>query len=233
MTHNITTDSNETSVPDVSLTSNNGTINDKSAVRAGNQTSKRWFILAMVVGAVVVIGVGGFGSVGLLQSHGIISLPSSLQWLASAIGTVGHTPHFWSLWALTTGGTALGVASIAYGFYKIHKAKVQERERLKAEKMRQEQLELETKTLKDNGIGQNFEAIGYKPSRFVGKLAVENNKGGIMKNTSKKSKDAYFVVVRTSQGELLCSVLTSRTTACKILKALADQLGYEKMTKIN
>ncbi len=87
-----------------------------------SQTSKGWFALAIFVGMVVVIGAGGFGAVGLLQSHGIISLPKSLDWLASAIGTVGKTSHFWSLWTITASGPSIGSILIAFGSFKIYKA---------------------------------------------------------------------------------------------------------------
>lgn len=40
--------------------------------------SKTWSITATTIGVLVVIGVGGTGCVGLLQSFGIISLPQGI-----------------------------------------------------------------------------------------------------------------------------------------------------------
>jgi hypothetical protein len=77
--------------------------------------SKQWFLLAMAVGSLVFWGPGVFGTVGLLHSHGLISLPASMYRLASAIGTIGNTPHHWSLWALSGGGLAIGIGLLIGG----------------------------------------------------------------------------------------------------------------------
>lgn len=86
-----------------------------------NQTSKKWFVLAIIVGSVVLIGGGTLGALGLLHSHGMLSLP---KWLSSAVGTIGHTPHFWSLWALTGGSVVLGGGLIAVGAVKLHQSRI-------------------------------------------------------------------------------------------------------------
>lgn len=101
-----------------------GTLNGRSAEKTKNQPSKGWFILAIAIG-IVVFGAGGFGTVGLLHAHGMIGLPPSFEWLASAIGTVGSNPHSWSLWAMAIGGIVVGGGLIASGSYKFHKAKQQ------------------------------------------------------------------------------------------------------------
>jgi hypothetical protein len=93
-----------------------GTINGKSSDVAKNQTSKKWFILAVGIGTLVVIG--GLGTVGLIHSYGL-NLPQGLQWLTSAIGTIGNTSHFWSLWTMAVGGTVAGGILITYSIYKI------------------------------------------------------------------------------------------------------------------
>jgi|GEM_PF-4951424 len=72
---------------------------------------KKWHLVAIAVG-VLVLGGGAFGVTGLLYSHGLIEVPS---WLASAIGTVGNTPHFWSLWVMGGGGIAAGGALLCVG----------------------------------------------------------------------------------------------------------------------
>lgn len=80
--------------------------------------SKKWFRVAIAIGLLIVIGVGGFGILGLLQSHGL------LRWLASAIGTIGHTPQFWSLWAIAGGGLTVGGVLISIGAYQLSKKSV-------------------------------------------------------------------------------------------------------------
>lgn len=55
-----------------------GQIDGKPVVKANKQISKGWFILAIVIGSLVVVGVGGFGTVGLIQSYGL-NLPQWLQ----------------------------------------------------------------------------------------------------------------------------------------------------------
>jgi hypothetical protein len=82
-------------------------------VETGNQASEGWFIVAILIGSLVVIGTGGFGGIGLLQTHGLLLLP---PWLSSAIGTIGNT----FLWTMTVGGIVVGGGLITWGAYKIH-----------------------------------------------------------------------------------------------------------------
>jgi hypothetical protein len=65
-------------------------------------------IIALLAGITAIAVIGGFGVIGLLQSHSVISLPSSFHGLASLIGTIGNTPHFWSLWLIAGSGCILG-----------------------------------------------------------------------------------------------------------------------------
>lgn len=80
-------------------------------------------ITTLVVGILVALVVGGFGTVGLLQSYKVISISSS-SWLAIAIEAVGSTPHFWSLWTIAVGGAVVGLGLIGGGAYKIHPNKI-------------------------------------------------------------------------------------------------------------
>jgi hypothetical protein len=138
-------------------------IGGKSVQKANGQTSKKWFIVAIVVGSLVVIGVGGFGGIGLLQSHyGFSSLP---QWLSSAIGTVGNTPQFWSLWTMTAGGALIGGGLIAFGAHKVRKAMLTntklEQHRIEQDRLEQDRLEqdrlalLEEQKLKERNLEQH------------------------------------------------------------------------------
>lgn len=53
-------------------------------------SSKRWGILAITIGSLILVVVGTFGTLGLLQSHQLLTLPHSLQWLTmnSSLGLV-------------------------------------------------------------------------------------------------------------------------------------------------
>jgi len=83
--------------------------------KAHSLSTKKWYIVAISVGT-LIIGIGSVGLLGLLQSYGWISLPTSLS---HAIGTIGHTPHFWSLWTLTTGAIGIGGGLLGFGAYKL------------------------------------------------------------------------------------------------------------------
>lgn len=95
-----------------------GALGARCVEQARNQTSTGWFILAMAVGSLVVIGASGFNTIGLLQSHGMISLPQSFQWFASTIG----------LWTIAVVGVVIGGSLIVFGFSKIYTKRKEERE---------------------------------------------------------------------------------------------------------
>lgn len=74
--------------------------------------AKKWYVLSIVIG-IFVVGAGGFGSLGLLHSYGIISLPKDL----ACLGNLSDT----SLWVMTLGGLGSGGFLIGRGAYKIDK----------------------------------------------------------------------------------------------------------------
>lgn len=83
---------------------------------AHNQTSKSWFKTAVaigfiILGVLVLLGLGGYGTAGLLQAHEIVSW----QWLVSTVETLGNP----GLWTLAVGGGVLGITLIAWGAYKL------------------------------------------------------------------------------------------------------------------
>lgn len=86
------------------------------------QTQIKWYSVALIVTGVVLAIVGGsFGVTGLLQSHGVINLPSS--WLTQGFSIVGNTPHFWSLYVIAIGSVLIGGALILYNSIRIHQAR--------------------------------------------------------------------------------------------------------------
>ena len=92
-----------------------GYLHDHTVEEADGQTSKGWFVVAMVIGGLMFVGTG-FGILGLLHVYGI-ALPQFLQPMASAIGSIGPE----ALWALTGGGGALGIGLFVWGAYKLYK----------------------------------------------------------------------------------------------------------------
>jgi hypothetical protein len=85
----------------------------------GKVGAKNWYLIALSIGMLIISGSGGFGAVSLLHSYGIISLSNSLPWLASAIGTIGNTSHFWSLWVISGTGLFIGYSGLVACGYKL------------------------------------------------------------------------------------------------------------------
>lgn len=158
--------------------------------RFENSPAKGWFIIAVAVG-LVATGIGGLGAVGLLHSYGIISLP---QWLASAIGTVGQTPHFWSLWTIAVGGVLGGGAMIMLSSYKIHQLRKQERV-------------FGESNLNDlyyimEQFSNNFDEIGVDPKQFYYLDIGEYTPCYYSQSVESKS---FFFVLRYVSGDLVCT----------------------------
>ncbi len=80
-------------------------------------THQGWHYLALAVGS-LVLGLGIFGGVGLLQSHGLISISKPV---ASFLGKLGATPHHVSLWVTAVGGISAGGALCVLSVYNISK----------------------------------------------------------------------------------------------------------------
>ncbi len=80
-------------------------------------THQGWYYLALAVGS-LVLGLGIFGGVGLLQSHGLISISKPV---ASFLGKLGATPHHVSLWVTAVGGISAGGALCGLSIYNISK----------------------------------------------------------------------------------------------------------------
>lgn len=97
--------------------------NSKILIENKDQTPKKWFILAILIGSLVVIGASGSGVGSLLHSHGILSFP---RWLIPAIGTIGHAPYLLGL-------SAIGGSFIVLGIYGLYNAKQKELKKLAAD----------------------------------------------------------------------------------------------------
>lgn len=118
--------------------------------------SKNWLAVAVVVG-ILAVGGGAFGGVGLLQIYGQISLPASMHWLASAIGTIGNTPQHWSLWAITAGSiVALGASGCKIGSH------IAENKRLEKETKDAELRSYIVQPRDHESTDQYFQNIGYE-----------------------------------------------------------------------
>ncbi len=166
-----------------------GQIGEKRIVRATCQTSKGWFAVAIIVGSLVVIGVGGFGSMGLLHSQDLFSLPHRLT---AAIGTVGHTPHLWSLWAVTVGGVVIGGGLIAFGSCKIHQARMADKqlEPEKPEELKEPEKPEDLSQPKTSEEPESEKDLGFLESAFSQKfdsLGIDSN------NYERLSSSTYTV----------------------------------------
>lgn len=162
-----------------SLTTNNW--NGKEVVVAGNQTSKGWFVVAIIVGTLVVVGVGGCGISGLLHQAGI-ALP---QWLASAVGTIGCA----GAGLMTGAGLILGESLVVFGIYKINGP--YEKVNTRPELFSEDYFAV---------IGENKEFYSnLKEDHFIGKYLNDDlnqafivlNNGGILQSTKLMTQEQY------------------------------------------
>ncbi|MBS0645890.1 MAG: hypothetical protein JSR97_04805 [Verrucomicrobia bacterium] len=74
--------------------------------------------MAKGLGVVALAALTTFGILGLLQTHGHLSLPHSFSWLSTALDKVGHNAAFGSMIGV---GAALPVYLLgkkAFGHYK-------------------------------------------------------------------------------------------------------------------
>ena len=208
-----------------------GALDGKPAEQAKNQTSKAWFILAITVGILVVGGAGAFGGVGLLQSHGLISLP---HWLSSAIGTVGNTPHFWSLWAIAAGGVLAGGGLIAVSSSKIHTIRKEANRAATEERPVDEAATREVaetnKVLDRAFLENNFSKINRSPDPFID--VQDNHYKPFVDGTNptgqcfvESKKEDRFFIVRRNNGKLECTRLYNWKTN-DILNDQLNLVGY-------
>ena len=187
-----------------------GALGDTEVEQAKNQTSKGWFILAIAVG-ILVVGAGTFGGVGLLQSHGLISLP---HWLASTIGTVGNTPHFWSLWTIAVGGITVGGSLIAFGSSKIHTHRKRAEVERKAAK---------NKLIDSNFTKNNFKEVIIHPEQMSDFAFLKNGEYGCFV-LCVEGPNNCFIVRKSPSGVFECTPIRSQ----KEQDLLADSLTEQK-----
>ena len=199
-----------------------GNISNKSVEKLKNQTTKGWYIAALVVCSVVVLG-GIFGTIGLFQSQ-FHFLPSSFDWLATAIKFVGNTPHSWSLWALAAGGL-LGGAAMGFSSVKVHQARMEDKRtenevnppppdeifNLGKEGVLPDIYQMSEQTF-EAMLGDNFAELGVDPSSF-----------NLLSNTYSlfhlhNGDPKQFIVRRTPEGLLQCTK--------RISIAQRDNLNY-------
>ncbi len=199
-----------------------GSLEGKQVVDAKKGSNKGWYILAIVVSGVVMVGAISFGTVGLLQSHGLINLPQSFDWLKSAIEAAGNTPHYWSLWVMTGGGALIGVTVIGISSPQIHKIRMAEAQ----EEDRRNQWAM---------FGDHFKTLGVDPDKysilpeghFTPRGFLTENKDGDL--ISENRPDSFFIVLKTQDGRLLCTDRIEKTTE----EALGNFLITETYTHVD
>lgn len=88
------------------------------------RSPKGWYGTAIAVGILIVIGVGGFGITGLLQSYGVCTFPPALHWLSVAMQTVGNAaPLNGCLWLMAAGGVVVGGGIITWASISLCRTK--------------------------------------------------------------------------------------------------------------
>lgn len=220
------------------------------------QRSIKWQVTAVVVGALIASGVGGFGIYGLLHTYGIVAASGGM---ASAIGTIGHTPYAWSLWALTIGGLASGSALITYGILKLPKktATHTKTEPIPdpSENMDNEvnnevdnEVDNEGNSDKENGLHTDqSDSVNsnLKPDNSWKKQFQKDNfsKIQIVENDFQFLKDeitptfsyltrnnSVYIVIKNDKGKLKCTPLLEQSVGDGLVKKLR-QLDYTRMKK--
>lgn len=112
--------------------------------------------ILIALGIATLVCVGGLGVAGVLQAHGITLLSKTFPFLNSAIGTIGHTPIFWTMAA---GGLVAGVALIAWGARRIHLAR-KECHSTESRPSSLPAISIPTGPLKPEDFGQRFDELG-------------------------------------------------------------------------
>ncbi len=196
-------------------TSEEATLADKKVEEAKGQTSKGWYVLAIVIGSVVFVAAGGFGTVGLLKSYGYITLNQSFEWLSTAIGFAGNTPHFLSLWAIAAGGVVVGGGLIALGSYKIHTAGA---ETDKPENTKEEAAlaPFSIENLAVHGAQDDF--VDLKFNHFT--LETRGTKENGLFKAKKEAQKPHFMVLRNQENKLLSTKKVDLETARGLARPL-------------
>jgi hypothetical protein len=208
----------------------------KGRFKTVQDNPKRWSIVAITVGALIVLGVGGFGGIGLLHSYGVIgTFPSQLQWLSSAIGTIGNTPHFWSLWVLTGGGIAVGAITLVLGVRALKRANKAgeevhdemkafgEYKKLFAAEFGTVETKLkvkENKIICDNKVGLKIDNGYYNPFWFDPTTNKNDGRGD----------QRYFILYRDNQGTLHASACMSKKRRDTLIMYL-EAIGLKNQEK--
>lgn len=176
-----------------------GELNGRQIVKADLQISKKWLIVALVVGSLFVI-VGAVGLYGLLNSQNLISLPQSF-------GIIGQLPQ-WSLWTMTAGGFTLGSCVIGYGIFQFLRLK-----RIAS------QLEIFTNCFAQKKVRKFFRILGRESFAIYGLTML--GESGDHRNLS--------VVVKTSNETLFCTPPLELTQLQEISDLLATKLNYQSV----
>ncbi len=189
-----------------------GDLENREVTDAAKGSNKGWYILAIVVGSVFMVGSVSFGTVGLLQSHGLISLPQSFEWLKTAIAAV-DTPHSWSLWVMTGSGAVVGVTVIGISSSQIHKIRMAEKEEDRQHKL--------------GMFGDHFETLKVNRQQFSGLQKGFYSPRYFTNKYDQDDKFCNFVVLRNTQGQLLCTNLIDDTTTNNLQTFLQSE-GYSE-----
>lgn len=185
-----------------------------------NPAPKAWYKVAIAVGILVVLGGAGFGAVGLFQSHQLITLPQSMQWLANAIGTVGNP----GLWAIGAGGLAAGGGLIALGAIQLVRRARQEMREARAFEEKQELARL--------GFGDHFNEIGYSKEDEDFSRIRERQCCYFYAPATSDLPSGCFVILRTQSGELLVTLGLGYDNLEALMNTLTERGYYVEHAKL-
>jgi hypothetical protein len=164
--------------------------NQKTIAKADqSQTNKKWYITAIVVGLLVLVGGGTFGCLGLLNIH---HLP---HWFTSVIQVVGNTPYHLSLWTIAGGSFVIGGGLTVFGCIKVHAAKKEDAKQRNAEQKRRD----DERLMASQFDAENFSQLGIQKSQYD--LLPANSYCRRMFTATRQQ----FVVMKAPDGTLRCT----------------------------
>lgn len=172
--------------------------------------TKGWSITAIAIGLLVVVGVGGVGTTGLLQSYGIISLPKGI---ASALGSITKP----GLWAMAVGGSVGGIIVIAGGSWKVHRVGQKVKEISQAE----ERLNKLFST-------PHYQALGSR-ELVVSEFDSLPKNAFVWIAFGKANGEEKFALIRTQGGDLLATEIKIEYGHPRDLEEDLITLGYTKL----
>lgn len=190
--------------------------------------NKKIYISCIAAGIIIFLGMNGFGTIGLLKSHKVISWQETnkfLKFLSKAIKDIGDA----GLLGIISGGTTVGGSLIIFGSWNIHKikspsqTKYQEFEKFFNQSFGPFEDNYE-KFIKGYSDSLNVEQkknlehyIWLVGENQCARLSFRNNKGG----------NVIFVIAQKKDGEKKLSAPLTQEAASDFVAKLKQQMFIE------